>query len=599
MTDGTPVPIKSLPGIKRDGTMFEGDAYVDGEWCRWDRGLPRKMGGFHAINKYLREVSTALHEHTRDNITYIHSGSANYVERFEITNTTTTSVISDRTPASGFVADDRNMWQFDADTKLNAGTPELKIIAQVAPNLDCLCNDQGGALFYGDMFGTAALTQITVPSGLNVTGGIVALHPYLMYFGNDGLIGWSVPNDPTDLAGSGSGSANVTGQKIVRGMPLRGGPGASPSGLFWSADSLIRASFTGGSTVWAFDTISSECTILSPRSVVEYDGVFFWIGTDRFLSYNGVVREVPNLMNKNDFFDNINMTYRMKVFAFKNTRWGEIWWCYPRGDATECTHAVILNVRENTWYDTELPNEGRAAGLSPAVYRYPLAAGVKADPRGQAYDLEIDTAGTSYTVGDVLTVSGGGDVLQETEITVTGADTAGAVTAASITQAGFYGDPPANAVNVTGGTGTGAKFDLTYVNPYKFWIHELGVDQVDGQDLQPVNSFFETADICFASQPQPVNKAVHVFVVEPDFVQVGPMTLQVRGRANARSPENNGEVKTFVAPADITSPDQQLVYFKEERRQLRFRFGSNIIGGDYQMGLPLVHIAEGDGTMIG
>jgi hypothetical protein len=78
--------------------------------------------------------------------------------------------------------------------------------------------------------------------------------------------------------------------------------------------------------------------------------------------FNGVVREVPNQMNLNYFFDNVNPNHRAKVFAFKVPHFGEIWWCYPKGEATECTHAIIYNVRENSWYDTELPASGRASG---------------------------------------------------------------------------------------------------------------------------------------------------------------------------------------------------------------------------------------------
>ena len=95
--------------------------------------------------------------------------------------------------------------------------------------------------------------------------------------------------------------------------------------------------------------------------MVDYDGVFYWIGTDRFLMFNGVVREVPNALNLNYFFDGLNYSQRQKVFAVKVPRFGEIWWMYPRGDAIECTHAIIYNVRENTWYDTPLPNGGRSA----------------------------------------------------------------------------------------------------------------------------------------------------------------------------------------------------------------------------------------------
>jgi hypothetical protein len=40
---------------------------------------------------------------------------------------------------------------------------------------------------------------------------------------------------------------------------------------------------------------------------------------------------------------------------------------------------------------------------------------------------------------------------------------------------------------------------------------------------------------------------------------------------------------------------EQVVYFKEQRREMRFRFDSNTVGGDYQMGQVLGHISRGDG----
>ncbi len=51
-----PVKIRSEPGIKRDGTQFEGDNYIDGQWCRFQRGLPRKIGGYRAITTQLPEI---------------------------------------------------------------------------------------------------------------------------------------------------------------------------------------------------------------------------------------------------------------------------------------------------------------------------------------------------------------------------------------------------------------------------------------------------------------------------------------------------------------------------------------------------------------
>jgi hypothetical protein len=587
------VRIASAPGIKRDGTKFEGDNYVDGRWVRFQRGLPRKMGGYRAINKYLQGLVRSLYVYTQNQLTYVHAGSADLVERFYIDGSNNTSVIVDRTP-SALTADVRNLWQFDTNYDGSA----LQIIAQVAPNLNCICNDEGGQLFIGDLLGTGALTELTtgggeLPSGVSLTGGVVTLHPYTFIFGNDGYVAWSVPGDPADYTGTGSGSANITSQKIVRGIALRGGPGNAPSGLFWSADSLIRVSFVGSTEIFQFDTISTQSSILSAQSVIEYDGIFYWVGTDRFLMFNGVVREVENNLNINFFFDNLNNQYRQKVFATKVPRFGEIWFCFPFGTSTEPNWAVIYNIRENTWYDTPLPEGGRSAGSFATVFRKPLMAGIQ--PQNYiAQSVAVDDGGTGYTAGDVLTLSGGQFAIP-VELTVTG-ETGGVIDTVEITNAGNYTVLPTDPVPVTGGTGADAEFNLTFIQPYNFWIHETGKDAINGQSLQPILSYFETADISLPAQKQ-VNKALQVLMLEPDFVQSGDLTVQVRGRANARAPEVNGESKTIVQTPQ--TPQEQIIYFKEQRRELRFYFESNTLGGDYQMGLVMAHLQPADGTVIG
>ena len=613
----TPIVLKSNPGIKRDGTKFEGDFYVDGQWVRWQRGLPRKMGGYRAIQKYLTEISRGFTAFTQQNFVYCHSGSANTLERFTIDGSGNSSVVSDRTPvavaasfavtlvsgATGSVDDitvdtvsilsgpvafntDLNTTAADVVTDINAGTgthgytasaaanvitieadisvgsdpnnyPVVVttttivatntnmgggsyaltgsvdniwmfdyqfdssgnanyIIAHVAPNMDCICNDQGGQIFVGDVLGTTPLVSVTLPSGANVTGGVVSLHPYLFYYGTDGVIGWSMPGEPTNLTdlSGGGGLARVWGQKIIKGLPLRAGSGSAPAGIFWAYDAVIRATFTGGTTSFQFDVIATETSIISPTCVVDYDGVFFWCGVDRFLMFNGVVREVPNQMNLNYFFDGLNKQQRNKVFAFKVTRYGEIWWCYPRGDATECTHAVIYNVRENTWYDTELPNTGRSAGQFSNAFAAPILTGVVDDGDG-----------------------------------------------------------------------------------YKVWIQEQLTDEYDGPSIRPIRSYFETADLSALVQGR--NEYLRITAIEPDFVQRGSMTVQITGRANARAPEVYGTTFEFPEQAAADKPYEQIVMLKEQRRELRARFESNAVYGDYQMGQIIGHIESGDKTVLG
>jgi len=610
------VQIKSLPGIKRDGTRFEGDQYVDGQWVRLQRGLPRKIGGYRSINKFLRGLPRTLLEYTQDLLTYIHAGSASKVERFYIDGSYNTSVITDRTPTSGFTADDGNLWQFGVSYSTVSGN---QIVAQVAPNLNCICNSDGGEIFTGALLGTGALTAVpggNKPANFNCTGGVVVLPPYTFAFGNDGYVAWSVPNNPADYVGSGAGNAYITGQKIVRGMPLRGGPGNSPSGLFWSADSLIRGSYVGGTQTFQFDTISTQSSILSSQSVIEYDGIFYWIGTDRFLMFNGVVREVENNLNQNFFFDNLNYAQRQKVFAYKVPRFGEIWWCFPFGDSEEPNHAIIYNVRENTWYDTALPNGGRGAGVFPTVFRKPLLSGVEKQ-NYQASGVTIASGGSGYSPGDVLVVDGGIGTIR-TELTVVTVDGAGTITAVEITNAGEYTTTPTNPCTadydygpetytlyldmlggeyeVIGGGGVGATFNLTFAQPYKFWVHEVGTDEIDGLTLNPIRSYFETADISLPVTAQ-INKALQVLMIEPDFVQSGNMTVKVTGRANARAPEV--ETEAMLIKEVPETPQDQVVFFKTQRRELRFHFESNTLGGDYQMGLVLAHLQPGDGTTLG
>ena len=113
--------------------------------------------------------------------------------------------------------------------------------------------------------------------------------------------------------------------------------------------------------------------------------------------------------------------------------------------------------------------------------------------------------------------------------------------------------------------------------------------------MLPIESYFETGDL--SSLPQGQSQWVRVSMIEPDFVQVGDMTVQVTGRTNARSPEVYGTTFTFPDVAD--APYQQVVMTKEQRRELRFKFSSNAINGDYQMGQIIVHTEIGDKTVIG
>lgn len=503
-----PLIINPKAGIQRDGTRFDADGYIDGNWVRFQRGKPRKMGGYRNAGDTLAGIARGGHMYNRGGLSYVHIGHANGIDQVVLDKSGNVVSYANRTP-SGFAADTSLVWQFDVmyDPVV---ADAAQIVAHATPSVGNIDSSTDTDIYIGDAADTAQLTAI---SGASVSGGILAMLPYLIGFGNDGQLIWSVVNSPSDFAGAGSGEAYVAKQKLIRGLPLRGGPSASPSGLLWSINALVRAYYAGGSTVFGFDTLSENTTILSAMSPIEYDGVYYWPGAERLMMFNGAVRELPNTNSTNWFYDNLNQAHTEKIYSFRNTRFGEIWWCFPFQESTEPNAAIIYNVRENAWYDTMLPGAGRSFAISPQVYRRPLMTGVT--PNGSAQ--------------------------------------------------------------------------------YKLWDHENGMDETDGSSVSAVRSWFETNDLCLLKSPQGAqDKRLHIDAIEPDFIQTGDMTVTVVGNANSRSDDVEGDARTFPEPP--APANEQVISFKETRRQLRLRFESNTVGGDYQMGQVVAHIATNGGT---
>lgn len=427
---------------------------------------------------------------------------------------------------STFTPDALNLWQFDIgyDT---TGAGNEQLIAHPGLNLLNIDNTANTQVLVAD-FPTGTLQGLVDSLGsspsndpITVSGGCVMLHPYLFVYGNNGFIKNCSAGNFFDWNSADANETNVATGKIVKGLPVRGGT-TSPSGLFWSTDSVIRVSYNpttiGASTLyWRYDIITSQSSILSSSCVIEYDGIFLWCGVDRFLMYNGVVQEIPNNMNINFFFDNLNYTQRQKVWASKVPRWGEIWWFYPSGDSTECNNAIIFNVRDQVWYDAgEALGARRSAGVFTEVFRKPIWAG--------------------------------------------------------------------NEENVTGN--------------YTLWQHETGTDVVYLNSVTAVQSYYETNNIGWvtggpgADDPIGPNKWIRLERVEPDFNQTGSMNLYVTGKGYADDTPQVSSPYTF----DSTTLK---IDMREQRREMRLKFESNTLNGNYEQGQILLSADVGDERSTG
>lgn len=650
--------LDTKPGIQRDGTVFDKEFYNAGRWVRFQRGRPRKIGGYREIVNDLAGPSRGIYLNPQQNFNNVFSGYAGGMQLLPISSTGTGSGITDMT-LSNFTANANNLWQFDTFFDVSGSGNNL-LLAHPGQNLTLIDNNVNTPVLGGDITGTTmsaigVFTQVAatvtsgspnitlstsnlligagqsvsgtgIPSGatvvsisttalvisapatangssitltfdnnVSVSGGVVTLHPYVFVYGNDGLIRNSSAGNAQDWVSADANEVSVATGKIVQGLPVRGGSNA-PSGLFWSLDSLIRVSYIGGAgsppQYWRYDLISSQSSILSAQSVIEYDGIYYWCGVDRFLLYNGVVKEIPNVMNQNYFFDNLNYDAREKVWVSKIPRFGEIWWFYPRGNATECTDAIIYNVRENTWYDAgEALGAQRSAGFFSQVFPFPISADWNTNSSGGVLTFTLTNAGSGYANGTYnnTPLTGGTGTGATANITVAG----GVVTAVVINGHGS-GYATSNVLSATFGGGSNFAITVTSLMTFvSLYQNEIGTDKVSGATAVAIESYFETNDLGWVSggpsQPSAMgeNKWIHLERLEPDFVQAGQMELYVTGRPFAQSQDETTGPYVF-------NPSTNKIDLREQRRELRLKFVSNVTGGNYQVGKILLDADMGD-----
>ena len=566
--------ITSLPGIKRDGTNLDGDNFMDGQWVRFNRARAKKMGGYQETSSNLFGPIRGLLVWSRGAFNGIVSASQSKIIQSNVDANGGSGTTYDRTPVGMPTLD--GCWTLDTMYDDAAGSQNTIIVAHRNNALSYIDELTDYPVYFGVANDTAPLTAIT---GLSVSGGIVCIAPYLVYYGSDGLVGWSDVNQPQTLNSGDAGFDRVTGSKVVKGLPFRSGTG--PSAILWSLDSVIRMDWVGGNSVFRFSTLSSQSSILSQNSVIEYDGDYFWIGIDRFLVYSGgKVQELPNQMNKNWFFDNLNYEQRQKIWVTKVPRFGEIIWFFPFGDATECNRAVVFNVLEKTWYDFQL---SRTAGYYSQVFRYPVWAG---DSSKRKTYVKVDSVTGSYVAGDSVTGSTTGvacivdSVVSSTELII-------------YSSSGKRETVITHGESLINNSRSGSSVVDVVQEVHSAYIHEKGVNAVTSETEQAITAYLETADFGFptgGSQQnniEGINRWTRLIRVEPDFVMEGDMTVQVVSREFAQQPDTYSEPFTFDS-------NTGKIDMRKQGRQIRLRFTSNTLNGNFEMGRVILHTEPGD-----
>ena len=90
-----------------------------------------------------------------------------------------------------------------------------------------------------------------------------------------------------------------------------------------------------------------------------------------------------------------------------------------------------------------------------------------------------------------------------------------------------------------------------------------------------------------ADDPTGPNRWVHLERVEPNFNQVENMNMYITGPSYAQGPDDLSSPYVFA-------PDTLKIDLREQRREMRIKFESNTVRGNYEMGQILLSADLGD-----
>ena len=150
--------------------------------------------------------------------------------------------------------------------------------------------------------------------------------------------------------------------------------------LIWTDSAIYSMQYLGPPYVWGFQLLMDNISIMSPNAAIVVNNIAYWMGSDKFYSYSGVVQTLPCSLRQY-VFDDISYDQRFQIVAGSNEGYNEVWWLYV--SQTEVNAAasenraplvdryVIYNHLERIWYYGTLR---RTFWLDSGLQQYPMAA---------------------------------------------------------------------------------------------------------------------------------------------------------------------------------------------------------------------------------
>jgi len=218
------------------------------------------------------------------------------------------------------------------------------------------------------------------------------------------LIRWSAQDDPYNWTPDPTNQAGFIrishGSKIVATVQTR------QEVLILTDSAAYSLQYLGPPYVWVPQLLGDNISIMSPNAAIIASGIVYWMGVDKFYSYDGRVQTL-NCDLRRYVFGDLNQEQSLQVFCGTNEGFNEVWWFYCSANSTAIDKYVIYNYLEKIWYYGTME---RTAWLDSGLQSYPIAAKyTSATTSGNLLNHETglndDTTGTPAAIDAYISSS--------------------------------------------------------------------------------------------------------------------------------------------------------------------------------------------------
>jgi hypothetical protein len=206
------------------------------------------------------------------------------------------------------------------------------------------------------------------------------------------LVRWSNQESVVDWVPS---SLNQAGSvRLSRGSTIITALQTRQEIIAFTDAAIYSLQYVGPPVVWATQLVGDNISVIGPNAVIMVSGRVFWMGMDKFYTYDGRTQTLRCDLRRY-IFNDINLEQNQQVFAGANEGFNEVWWFYPSTNSTTIDSYVIYNYAEDIWYYGTM---ARTAWNDSGLRNYPQAATYAYNIVSHEYGLDDNASSTPTAI---------------------------------------------------------------------------------------------------------------------------------------------------------------------------------------------------------